>query len=329
MAKKKICLDAGHYGKYNQSPAVKSYYESDMVWKLHLFLKKYLEGYGFEVITTRPNQATDLSLYNRGAKSKGCDLFLSLHSNAVGSGVNENIDYPVAYCLTDDTTTNVDDISQKIGKQLADVVAEVMETKQEGRATTRKASSDKNKDGMLNDNYYGVLNGARQVETPGIILEHSFHTNTRATNWLLIDSNLDKLAKAEAKVIANYFRVSTTTSSASTTAPTTTKELYRVRKTWADAASQIGAYSSLDNAKKACKEGYSVYDKDGKWVYASGSFKVKVVIKDLNIREKATSDSDSKGYIDPGTYTIVKTSGKWGFLKSGAGWIHLNYVERL
>ena len=36
----KICLDAGHYGYYNQSPANKSYYESKMVWKLHLKLKK-------------------------------------------------------------------------------------------------------------------------------------------------------------------------------------------------------------------------------------------------------------------------------------------------
>lgn len=49
-------------------------------------------------------------------------------------------------------------------------------------------------------------------------------------------------------------------------APATT-QLYRVRKTWADAKSQIGAYSSLENAKKACKVGYSVYDSNGKAVY--------------------------------------------------------------
>jgi len=40
-----------------------------------------------------------------------------------------------------------------------------------------------------------------------------------------------------------------------------------VRKGWEDAKSQIGAYSSLDNAKKACKDGYTVYDWDGKAVY--------------------------------------------------------------
>ena len=45
------------------------------------------------------------------------------------------------------------------------------------------------------------------------------------------------------------------------------KQLYRVRKSWSDAKSQIGAYSSLDNAKKACKAGYSVYDSNVIAVY--------------------------------------------------------------
>ena len=44
----KICLDAGHQGRYNQSPADHRYYESVMVWKLHLLQKKYLEEYGIE-----------------------------------------------------------------------------------------------------------------------------------------------------------------------------------------------------------------------------------------------------------------------------------------
>ena len=46
-----------------------------------------------------------------------------------------------------------------------------------------------------------------------------------------------------------------------------TKQLYRVRKSWSDAKSQIGAFSSLENAKKACKAGYAVFDNNGKQVY--------------------------------------------------------------
>lgn len=43
--------------------------------------------------------------------------------------------------------------------------------------------------------------------------------------------------------------------------------LYRVRKTWADEKSQIGAYKSLESAKQACKSGYKVYDDKGNVVY--------------------------------------------------------------
>ena len=55
-------------------------------------------------------------------------------------------------------------------------------------------------------------------------------------------------------------------STPATPAPAT-KQLYRVRKSWTDAKSQIGAFSSLENAKKACKAGYAVIDSNGKQVY--------------------------------------------------------------
>ena len=47
----------------------------------------------------------------------------------------------------------------------------------------------------------------------------------------------------------------------------TVKILYRVRKSWKDAASQIGAYESFPNAKNACKSGYFVFDNEGNVVY--------------------------------------------------------------
>ena len=57
----------------------------------------------------------------------------------------------------------------------------------------------------------------------------------------------------------------------SATAPTPSapvaKQLYRVRKSWFDAKSQIGAFSSLENARRACKVGYAVFDNSGKQVY--------------------------------------------------------------
>lgn len=47
----------------------------------------------------------------------------------------------------------------------------------------------------------------------------------------------------------------------------TTNQMYRIRKSWEDAASQIGAYTNFDNAKRACKDGYYVFDSKGNIVY--------------------------------------------------------------
>lgn len=70
-------------------------------------------------------------------------------------------------------------------------------------------------------------------------------------------------------------------------APAPTSEMYRVRKTWADAKSQIGAYTNLDNAKKACKEGYTVFDSKGNAVYSNIAVKPveppKPVLKSVDV----------------------------------------------
>ena len=49
--------------------------------------------------------------------------------------------------------------------------------------------------------------------------------------------------------------------------------LYRVRKSWGDAASQLGAFAVLDNAKALADKnpGYAVFDENGKQVYPSAS----------------------------------------------------------
>ena len=122
--------------------------------------------------------------------------------------------------------------------------------------------------------------------------------------------------------------------------------LYRVRKTWADARSQKGAYKILDNAKKCADKnpGYSVFDSNGKAVYSSSAsesinqkpFMVKVRISDLNIRKGPGTDYDRTGrFTGAGVFTIVEVkTGKgsvagWGRLKSGAGWICLDHTSRI
>ena len=128
-----------------------------------------------------------------------------------------------------------------------------------------------------------------------------------------------------------------------TPAVPTTTTYYRVRRTWEDKNSQIGAFSIFANAK-ACADlnpGYYVF-LDGKVVYpveeqkADASFRVKVSISDLNIRTgPGTNYSKTGKYTGKGVFTIVETvtgqgsDSGWGRLKSGAGWISLDYCQKL
>ncbi|OUO80837.1 N-acetylmuramoyl-L-alanine amidase [Blautia sp. An249] len=124
-----------------------------------------------------------------------------------------------------------------------------------------------------------------------------------------------------------------------------TEVWYRVRKTWADAASQKGAFHSLDNAKRCADEnaGYSVFDESGKVLYTSQAgltpYLVKVSISDLNIRKgPGTNYAKTGKYTGQGVFTIVdeedgKGASKWGLLKSYQknrdGWISLDYGKRV
>ena len=113
---------------------------------------------------------------------------------------------------------------------------------------------------------------------------------------------------------------------------------------WTDAASQLGAFTSLENAKSACKAGYTVYDDNCKAVYTAAGqqasagvpFSVQVDILALNIRTGAGTNYAKTGETTgKGVFTIVEVkagqgaSVGWGRLKSGAGWISLDYATRL
>lgn len=119
------------------------------------------------------------------------------------------------------------------------------------------------------------------------------------------------------------------------TVPSTSSTMYRVRKSWANVESQIGAYSNLANAKKACDEAgsdYFVFDANGKVVYpiSDTSYIIKVNASVLNVRKGPGTSYDITSTIkNGGIYTIVEENNGWGRLKSGAGWISLDYVKKV
>ena len=136
-----------------------------------------------------------------------------------------------------------------------------------------------------------------------------------------------------------------TAEGAASSAPAETEIWYRVRRTWADASSQKGAFKVLENAKKCADEnpGYSVFDESGKAVYSSAAafkpYLVRVTITNLNIRKGPGTNYDKTGkYTGIGTFTIVdeadgEGASKWGLLKSYQsgrnGWVSLDYAKRV
>ena len=273
----KICLDAGHYKNYNQG-VVKSYYEGNVVWKLTNLQKKYLEQYkDVKVVLTRTDISKDLSLSDRGAKSKGCDLFLSNHSNYVD---NSSVDRAVIIYPFDNKNK-----SDVLGKKLGAKIQEVMGLKQNYQMMTRKHN---------NGEYYGVMRASRAAGCPRYyILEHGFHSHKNTCNWLLKDENLDKLAKAEVEVIAKHYGLKKKTTSAPATS-TSGKKVNYVVSIIADSLNvRKGAGTSFDIVEKDGKkltlkkgEAYTIVEeKDGWGKLKSGAGWINVSSKYVTIKK--------------------------------------------
>lgn len=67
---------------------------------------------------------------------------------------------------------------------------------------------------------------------------------------------------------------------------------------------------------------------------ATTSFRVQIKVTDLNIRSGPGTNYSSKGKIKPGVYTITEVANgpgatQWGKLKSGVGWISLDYAKKI
>lgn len=196
-----VCLDAGHFAKQNRSNVVPDFYEAEVNWKLQELLAKRLAEYGIKVVKTRSDPDMDLELTARGKVAKDCDLFLSLHVNAAE---NSKANYVLGVYMVDDNCGELDEQSKEMARDLAECVAQIMGVKAE--TWTRESANDRDKNGHKDD-YYGVLRGAHSVGTAGVILEHGFYTNEAQAKFLLRDSNLEKIAASEAKVIADWFAV--------------------------------------------------------------------------------------------------------------------------
>ncbi len=183
-----------------------------------------------------------------------------------------------------------------------------------------------------------TLNYAPKSDEMVITVHRWFANKSCPGNWLYA-----RLGNLATKVTAELSEV---TSDAENKKHAT--QMYRIRKSWSDVKSQIGAYKVLANAKKKADEntGYKVFDASGNVVYPASSkpasapsggtpCKVEVTISNLNIRKGPGTNYGRTGqFTGKGIFTIVQeTKGEgatlWGKLKSGSGWISLDFAKKL
>jgi N-acetylmuramoyl-L-alanine amidase len=111
----------------------------------------------------------------------------------------------------------------------------------------------------------GNLYVPKNCKAPTVLLECGF-MNSTVDSKIILDPAYSKLvgyAAMEAIARVNGLKKKAPDKSAAS------DQMYRVRRSWADAASQKGAFRVLDYAIESCPEGYTVYDKDGKAVYTN------------------------------------------------------------
>ncbi len=109
--------------------------------------------------------------------------------------------------------------------------------------------------------------------------------------------------------------------------PTQSTGLYRVRKTWANIDSQVGAFKSLDSAIKACNRAgkeYSVFDGTGKLVYSYG--------EDITPTPAKTYSDVMLGYAakdERGSYSGGQAGDQTGKEVYVNGWYNQNWTSVL
>lgn len=248
---KKVTIDPGHApGNPNKGPT--GYYEYAGMWKLSNYLKKALIRCGIEAILTR-EENEDPELDVRGKRAKGSDVFISEHSNAA-NGNARGVECFYSVRIPNDKAW---------AAKIASAGSSLMGNTNRG-AKTRESESTKGYD------YYGVIRSAVASGVPHVFLvESGFHDNSSDEKFLKVDSNLEQMAEKQAEVLCELLGVKYVQKGAEAPKPNT--GLYRVRKSWSDEKSQVGAYKVLDNAKAECDKhpGYSVYDESGKAVYSA------------------------------------------------------------
>ncbi len=121
------------------------------------------------------------------------------------------------------------------------------------------------------------------VQVPTILCHYDSHKLGLGSNHGDIDHWFPKFGKSMKTVREDVAKLLPKKQVVET--PAEPKELYRVRTSWENAKSQIGAYSDLNNAKKACDKAgadYEVYNSKGIAIYPE--VEIEEAIEDVEFK---------------------------------------------
>ena len=181
-AERVVCLDPGHGGTedYNASPDG-NLYEHKLTLNLAQRVKRELDRHGVKVIMTRETDET-VSLSRRAtiANTQKADLFVSLHSNASGTGWSN----AKGLCV----------YTYAAGGKRGEAADMLLERMTEAGVKIFGAGI-----------YYKNFAVLATTDMPAYLVEYGFHTNKEEAKLLLDDAYREKLAVATAKAILDYF----------------------------------------------------------------------------------------------------------------------------
>lgn len=236
---KKVFIGVGHGG--TDSGAVKYIVEKEYTLKTAKAVAEYLKEYGIEYKLSRTADIdTDMDGKVKMCNDYKPDMVIDVHYNA-GGGTGFEVFHSVVGGTSKTLATNINNEVKKIFSSRG--------------IKTKKLDNGRD--------YFAII---RETEAPAVLVEGGFVDTKSDADF--IKANYKKLAKAYADGIAKTLGVTAKKTTAKVeAAEKEVNKVYRIRKSWDNVSSQIGAYKSLDGAKKACKGGYTVYDWNGKAVY--------------------------------------------------------------
>ena len=255
---KKIVIDPGHGGSERANRGPTGYVEADGVLDISLKLRKLLVDAGYTVMMTREKDET-VELYKRPEKAnlwKG-ELLISVHSNAAADQNAGGVE--TFHTLVNEWNNQT---HYREAKRVAEIVQNKLVSATGLRNRGIKTRLINNAASPINGkDFYAVI---RRANMAALIVEVAFHSNPKEEALLKTDDFRTKAAVAMFNAIKEAYPI---TSAAPQ--PTPSEGLYRVRKSWEDSKSQVGAYKGLENAKAECDKhsGYGVFDDKGNKVY--------------------------------------------------------------